>query len=70
MTSAGPDPRNGRGRRRSSSRLSETLVPLSDALAALAAERSLNRVLQRIAELAREVVGARYGALVLADSSA
>src|SRR5687768_13545109 len=69
MTSPGPDPRNGRSRRRSSSRLSETLVPLSDALAGLAAERSLNRVLQRIADLAREVVGARYAALGLADSA-
>ena len=46
-------------RRRASSRLSETLVVLSDALAELAAERSLNSVLQRIADLAREVVGAR-----------
>src|SRR5688572_28919126 len=69
MTSPGPDPRNGRGRRRSPSRLSETLGPLSDALAGLAAERSLNRVLQRIADLAREVVGARYAALGLADSA-
>src|SRR3954470_923642 len=69
MTSPGPDPRNGRSRRRSSSRLSETLVPLSDALADLAAERSLNRVLQRIVDLAREVVGARYAALGLADSA-
>jgi len=69
MTSPGPNSRNGRGRRRSSSRLSETLGPLSDALAGLAAERSLNRVLQRIADLACEVVGARYAALGLADST-
>src|SRR5437762_3305199 len=56
-------------KRRGGSRLSETFVVMSDALAALAAERSLNRVLQRIADLAREVVGARYAALGLADSA-
>lgn len=43
---------------------------LSDALVALAAERSLHRVLQRIADLAREVVGARYAALGVADDNA
>ena len=49
---------NGNPKRHTgSSRLSETLVVLSDALAGLAAERSLSRVLQRIADLAREVVG-------------
>ena len=57
-----------RSRRQTSSRLSETLVVLSDALAELAAERSLNSVLQRIADLAREVVGARYAALGVADT--
>ena len=55
------------GRRRTSSRLSETLVVLADALADLAAERSLNSVLQRIADLAREAVGARYAALGVSD---
>src|SRR4051812_19601510 len=69
MTSPGPDPRSARGRRRSSSRLAETLVPLSDALADLAAERSLSRVLQRIADLACEVVGARYSALGVSDDA-
>ena len=42
-------------------------MALSDALATVAAERSLSRVLQRIADLAREVLGARYAALGLAD---
>jgi GAF domain-containing protein len=56
-------------KRRRGSRLSETFVVLSDALAALAAERSLNRLLQHIADLAREVVGARYAALGVSDSS-
>jgi GAF domain-containing protein len=69
MPSPGPDPKRPRGQRRAASRPSETLIPLSDALIALATERSLNRVLQRIADLAREVVGARYAALGLADSS-
>src|SRR3954454_13601222 len=66
----------GRGARRAvargrseDSRPSDTLVVLSDALAGLAAERSLHRVLQLIADLAREVVGARYAALGLADSA-
>lgn len=65
-------PGPGRRRRttsRTSSRLSETLVVLSDALADLAAERSLTSVLQRIADLAREVGGARYAALGVADSN-
>lgn len=51
-----------------SARVSETLVALSEALASLAAERSLSRVLQRIADLAREVLGARYAAMGLADA--
>jgi GAF domain-containing protein len=42
---------------------------LSEALAALAAERSLSRVLQRIADLARDVVGARYAALGVSDAN-
>jgi GAF domain-containing protein len=50
-------------------RLSETLFALSDALAGLASERSRDRVLQRISDLAREVVGARYAALGVADDS-
>ena len=51
-----------------STRISETLVALSEALASLAAERSLSRVLQHIADLAREVLGARYAAMGLADA--
>ncbi|MCC7372222.1 MAG: GAF domain-containing protein [Chloroflexi bacterium] len=43
-------------------------MALSDALAVLAAERSINRVLQRIVDLAREVLGAKYAALGLADA--
>src|SRR3954468_7179638 len=54
---------------RGRSRRSETLGALSDALAALAAERSLSRVLQRIADLARDVVGARYAALGVSDTN-
>jgi len=62
--------RGGKTRgRREGSELSDTFVVLSDALADLAAERSLSRVLQRIADLAREVVGARYAALGVADSN-
>ena len=49
------------------SRLSDTIVVLSDAVAALTAERSPRTVLQRIADLAREVIGTRYAALGLAD---
>jgi GAF domain-containing protein len=49
-------------------RLSDTLMVLSDAMATLAAERSLGQVLQRISDLARNVVGARYAALGVADS--
>ena len=54
---------------RGGSRLSETFVVVSDALAGLAAERSLANVLQRIADLAREVVGARYAALGVSDAN-
>jgi GAF domain-containing protein len=62
--------RNSNTRVRGSyARQSETLVALSEALAGLAAERSLQRVLQRIADLAREVVGARYAALGVADEA-
>jgi GAF domain-containing protein len=62
--------RSAEGRaRRAASRLSETVVALTDALAEIAAERSLSRVLQRIADLAREVLSARYAALGLSDSS-
>src|SRR4051812_15241960 len=69
MTAAGQGSRRPKGRRSGPSRLSASLVVLSDALAGLAAERSLSRVLQRIADLAREVVGARYAALGLADDT-
>jgi hypothetical protein len=48
---------------RARTRFSDALVDLSDALATLAAERSISSVLQRIADLAHEVVGARYAAL-------
>lgn len=49
-------------------RLSETLAVLSDAIVSLAAERSLGRVLQRIVDLARDVLNARYAALGVADA--
>ena len=49
-------------------RFSDTIGVLSDAIATLSAERSLPRVLQRIADLARDVVGARYAALGVADA--
>ncbi len=52
----------------SRSRFTDTLVALSDAMASLAAERSLNHVLQHIADLARDVVGAQYAALGVSDS--
>ncbi|HEY8477351.1 MAG TPA: GAF domain-containing sensor histidine kinase [Chloroflexota bacterium] len=43
------------------------LQALSDAAATIVAERSLEVVLQRIVDLARELVRARYGALGVAD---
>ena len=51
-----------------SARFSDTIRVLSEAIASLAAERSLGGVLQRIADLAREVLGARYAALGVADA--
>lgn len=41
---------------------------LIDALASLASERSAAQVMQRIVDLARELVGARYAALGVADA--
>jgi GAF domain-containing protein len=68
MTIRGESNRKGKPATASASaRVSETLVALSEALASLAAERSLSSVLQRIADLAREVLGARYAAMGLAD---
>jgi len=56
-------------RKAAQTRLSETVVALSDAIVSIAAERSLSRVLQRIADLARDVIGARYAALGVADDA-
>ena len=67
MSTRGERPRRGKSAT-ANSRVSGTLVALSEALAALAAERSLSRVLQRIADLAREVLGAKYAAMGLADA--
>jgi GAF domain-containing protein/anti-sigma regulatory factor (Ser/Thr protein kinase) len=67
MAASGRGAKKGDGNTRA--RFADTLVDLSDALATLAAERSLNRVLQRIADLAREVVRARYTALGVADEA-
>lgn len=52
----------------SRARFSDAVLALSEAIASLAAERSLRPALQRIADLAREVVGARYAALGVADA--
>ena len=49
-------------------RLPAAVLELSEAIASLSAERSLQPVLQRIADLAREAVGARYAALGVADA--
>jgi GAF domain-containing protein len=64
-----PERRAETRKQRGGSRVSKTFAVLSDALAALAAERSLSRVLQRIADLARDVVGARYAALGVSDAN-
>lgn len=45
-----------------------SLLALNEAALAITSERSLDGVLQRIAELARELVGAEYGALGVVDS--
>jgi signal transduction histidine kinase len=48
-------------------RLSPTLKAVSDAVLAVAAEQSVDQVLQRLVESARELAGARYAALGLPD---
>ncbi len=48
-------------------RLSPTLKAVSDAVLAVAAELSLDEVLQRLVDSARELAGARYAALGLPD---
>jgi signal transduction histidine kinase len=48
-------------------RLSPTLKAVSDAVLAVAAEVSVDEVLQRLVESARELAGARYAALGLPD---
>ena len=49
------------------STLNPTLKAVSDAVLAVAAELSVDEVLQRLVEQARELVGARYAALGLPD---
>ena len=48
-------------------RLSPTLKAVSDAVLAVAAELSVDEVLQRLVDSARELAGARYAALGLPD---
>jgi signal transduction histidine kinase len=48
-------------------RLSPTLKAVSDAVLAVAAELSVEEVLQRLVDVARELAGARYAALGLPD---
>ena len=48
-------------------RLSPTLKAVSDAVLAVAAELSVEEVLQRLVDAARELAGARYAALGLPD---
>jgi signal transduction histidine kinase len=50
-----------------SEELSPTLRAVSDAVLSVAAERSVEEVLQRLVESARELVGARYAALGTPD---
>src|SRR5947207_9283888 len=47
--------------------LSPTLRAVSDAVLSVAAERSVEEVLQRLVESARELAGARYAALGTPD---
>src|SRR5438034_9155955 len=44
------------------------LTALSEAAIAITSELSLDHVLQRIADIARELVGSRYAALGVADA--
>src|SRR6476661_1826388 len=48
-------------------RATAALEAMSDAVLAIAAERSVQRVLQRIVHAARELAGARYAALGIPD---
>src|ERR671937_3164364 len=50
-------------------RLSPTLRAVSDAVLAVAAELSVDEVLQRLVHGARELAGSRYAALGLPDDS-
>ena len=50
-------------------RLSPTLKAVSDAVLAVAAELSVEEVLQRLVDAARELAGARYAALGLPDGA-
>lgn len=50
-------------------RVSPALKAVSDAMLAVAAERSVDEVLQRLVECARELAGARYAALGIPDGS-
>ncbi len=50
-----------------SERLSPTLKAVSDAVLAVAAELSVDEVLQRLVDVARDLAGARYAALGLPD---
>ena len=49
--------------------VSPALRAVSDAVLAVAAERSVDEVLQRLVDSARELVGARYAALGIPDGS-
>src|SRR6185295_14457448 len=53
--------------RRMAESLSPTLKAVSDAVLAVAAELSVEDVLQRLVDSARELAGARYAALGLSD---
>ena len=48
-------------------RLNPTLKAVSDAVLAVAAELSVDEVLQRLVDIARELAGARFAALGLPD---
>jgi signal transduction histidine kinase len=48
-------------------RSADALEAMNEAVLAIAAERSVERVLQRIVEVARELAGARYAALGIPD---
>src|SRR5450631_1075203 len=50
-------------------RLSPALKAVSDAVLAVASQRSVDEVLQRLVDSARELAGARYAALGIPDGS-